>query len=479
MSRLPSLALIFFVSAAAMADAGLDLALLIDRSTSMARRSRNQDALLRMTVDLLARNAGANRVEHRLAVIGFGSSASVEVPFTPVRRGDSQLRRRIEMLRYEDRGDTDVLGALLLAEKLFRALPPKPERRHAIVLLTDGVPYVRGTDMNAYREGVQGFATTHLAHAGITIDVLLLDSRDSAMWPRLARVERVGSGDAQLLSQAHGVIARLVGTRTAESAPAKSDPAVDTLVVPPYLEIIVFDIFRSSRKAAVEIVPPGSARPIRPGLDGVESIAVGDVLATLVVPRPTPGEWTIRKSRADARVRVLSQQFFPRGILLRPAETETLRRCTRVSLAYRVLDGSGHPLQELREYALSLEVTLARPDAATTAIAMERDRALGTSGFRSAYDPLCELPGRYWTDVRITTADAQGHRLEVFRDRWSGFSVASSTPADCRTALADAGAPGIPSPRLSRAQMWIWIVAAALLGPSAIVAWMIRRETKS
>jgi hypothetical protein len=158
------------------------------------------------------------------------------------------------------------------------------------------------------------------------------------------------------------------------------------------------------------------------------SLPVGDVLATLVVPRPAPGEWTIRKSHPGARVRVLSQQFFPRGALLRPAETETLPRCNRVPLAYRVLDGRGDPLQELRDYALSLEVTLAKPDGARSTIAMERDPSLGAGGFRSTHDPLCEIAGRYWTDVRITALDAKGHRLEVFRDRWSGFSVA---PTDC------------------------------------------------
>src|SRR5205814_9663870 len=127
-------------------------------------------------------------------------------------------------------------------------------------------------------------------------------------------------------------------TRIAESSPAKTNPAIDTLVVPPYLEIVVFDIFRAARNASVEIFSPRSSTPIRAGTNGIMSLSVGDVLATLVVPHPAPGEWTIRKSRPDAHVRVLSQQFFPRGALLHPAETDTLRCRTRVPLAYRVLD---------------------------------------------------------------------------------------------------------------------------------------------
>jgi hypothetical protein len=419
--------LLLFISLAASAAPGLDVVLLIDRSTSMAHRLDNQNVLLRMTFDLLARNAEAYRVDHRLAVISFGSAARADVPFTSV-RGENGLRSRLATLRYENLGETNVLDALVAVERLFRALPASPERRRAIVLLTDGVPYVHGVNPARYRTTLRTFVTTHLVREGITLDVLLLDSINRAMWSELASVTLAGSAPDQFLPQAHGVIARLAGTRTAESAPAKTNPAVDTLVVPPYLEIIVFDIFRASRNAAVEIYPPGSTRAIRGGVNGIMSLPVGDVLATLVVPHPAPGEWIIRKARPDARVRVLSQQFFPRGILLRPAETTMLHQCDRVSLAYRVLDGRGGPLEELRDYALSLDVTLAMPGGASNTIAMERDPGLGAGGFRSAHDPLCETAGRYWADVRITALDAKGHRLEVFRDRWSGFSVA---PTEC------------------------------------------------
>ncbi len=474
-TRLLALALLVALSTVASANAGLDLAVLVDRSTSMARRSRSDALFLRMTLDLLTRNAGRNRVEHRMAVIGFGSSATVEMPFTPIRESESrQLRRRIDALREDDRGDTDVFAALVVAERLFRVLPASPERRRAIVLLTDGVPYVRGVNMNSYRENLRRFITTHFAGPGITIDVLVLDSRNSAMWRDLARVDLGGRAPDQLLPRAYGVIARLVGTRTAESAPAKTNPTIDTLVVPPYLDMIVFDIFRASADSTVEVFSPGSATPIRAGVDGIESMRLGDVLTTLVVPRPPPGEWTIRKSRSDAHVRILSQQFFPRGTLLRPSEMEPLHRCDRVSLAYGVLDGDGRPFAELREYALSLEVTLAKPGGTSTTIAMEHDPALGPGVFRSAQELVCDATGRYWTDVRITTVDANGRRLDVFRDRWSGFSVAPAAYADCRSHAAETR---VSSSR-NRPQVTKWVGAAFLIGAIGVAVW-IRRKTKS
>jgi von Willebrand factor type A domain len=423
----------------AWAEAGLDLVVLVDRSTSMAGDAQTSTLLLRMTLDLVARNAAIQHVEHRLAVIGFGSSAAVEVPFTPVRPGNvGALRRRIESLPGRDRGDTDVLAAFVAAERLFRALPSDPARRRAIVLLTDGVPYVRGADMTAYRARLQQFVSAHFPRSRVSIDVLLAGrTHDRALWQGIARNVYTAprSADA-VLAEAHGVIAQLIGTRTSESAPSKRQQAIDTLAVPPYLDVIVFDVFRASPGAAVEIYPPGQATPIRGGAKGVESVILGDVLATLIVPRPPPGEWTIRKSRADARVRILSQQFFPRGVLVSPAPADALRQHDRIPLAYRVIDSSNRPLAELRDYALSVEIALTDPGGATSLVRMERDPMLGPAVFRGTGEADCTLPGRYWTDVRITTTDVHRHRLEVFRDRWSGFSVTPAERVDCRVTAA-------------------------------------------
>jgi len=381
--------------------------------------------MLRMAIDLLARNAEVNRLDHRVTVIAFGSKAEIEMPFTSARRGIPLPR-----LGYKNLGDTNVLAAFMLAEKLFQALPVDSARRRAIVLLTDGIVFVHGADPIRVRSDVRTFATNRLARDGITLDVLLLDARNQALWSELAHVEQAGRGPDQLLAAAHEAITRLAGTHTGESAQSKANRSMDTLVVPPYLEIIVFDIFRGSRDANVDIFPPASVRPIRAGMNGIESLPAGDVLATFVVPHPQPGTWTIRKTHPKARVRILSQQFFPRGALVHPAETEMVQPCGRIPLVYRVLDDRGQPLNELREYALSLDVTLARPGGATSAVDMRRDMRLGAGGFRSTADPLCENAGRYWTDVRVTAVDAEGHRIEVFRDRWSGFSV---VPGDCNS----------------------------------------------
>ncbi|HXA18703.1 MAG TPA: vWA domain-containing protein [Thermoanaerobaculia bacterium] len=427
--------LMLFAATAAQAGAGLDLVVLVDASTSMGTDRGLAPLLLRMTTDLMARNAAANRVEHRLAAIAFGSTVRIDLPFTPVRRDNMDaLARRIEALPVDDLGDTDVLTAFSAADTLFRTLPRDPERRRAIVLLTDGVPYVRGADMHMYRDSLQRFVSAHFATSDVSVDVLLISrgTPDAKLWRDLAlHVEPAGATAGEALAAGHAAVTRMLGTRTVESMPSKNADGLDTLVIPPYLDVVVFDVFRGARDAEVLIFPPGTITPVRAGAAGVESFGIGDVLMTLVVPRPPPGEWIIRRSHRNAHVRILSQQFFPRGVLVAPNARDAPRQYDRITLVYRITDGSSQPLRELLGYALSADVLLLRPDGSRAVIAAEPDTPSG-GGFHSTGETECDLAGRYWTDVRITTADAHGRRLEVFRDRWSGFSVTPATRIDCR-----------------------------------------------
>ena len=182
----------------------------------------------------------------------------------------------------------------------------------------------------------------------------------------------------------------------------------------------------------------------------------GDVLQTLAVSRPAPGEWIIRKSHPDAHVRIRSQQFFPRGVLLEPNRTTAARE--DMHIVYQVLGDDARPLGELPDYPLSLDVTLAGPDGRKHAMALERDASSGPAAFRTSEDARCTKPGHYWTDVRVHTADAAGNRIEVFRDRWSGFTVT----AGYARAEANAAATAPPAPHTSRWLTATFVVACAI-----------------
>jgi Mg-chelatase subunit ChlD len=429
---------------------GLDLLVIVDRSESMADR-KIAALLLHMALDIVSRNGQALRLRHRVGVIGFGSTVSIDVPLALV---DSEhlprLHSRIDSLPSNALGDTDVLAAFRAAAALFESRSAEAARRRAVVLLTDGVPYVRGANMADYRRELQRFAAARFRGGDPTVDVLLLaptsGQRYTELWRALAfdRVRAVDGAHAPLLAEAHRILTRLVGTSSSESLPSKTDDRVDLLVVPPYLDVVVLDIFHSSPAAKVEVFPPGALRPLKAGSDGVENLGLGNVLSTLVVHRPVPGTWTVRKSSADARVRILSQQFFPKGMLVRPAVTDGVLQYDRVRVAYSVVDANGKSLEEHPDYRLALDLSLTRPDGTVEVLPMERRPALAGTVFEAVRDSDCAFAGRYWTTVGVTSIDADGNRIDVFRDRWSGFSAKPATPVDCRvTAEEERWIPGL------------------------------------
>jgi|GEM_PF-1671206 len=422
---------------------GLDLLVIADRSQSMPDRNVAR-LLLHMTLDVVARNGRAMHLRHRLGVIGFGSTVSVDMPLAAVDPEDLQkMHSRINSLPSHNLGDTDVLAAFTAATAMLQALPADAARRRAIVLLTDGVPYVHGTNMDAYRRELQRFAAAHFRGGDPTVDVLLLASssvqRYAPLWRALSfdRVRAVDSDRASLLAEAHRVTTRLVGTSSSESLPSKTDDRIEILIVPPYLDVVVLDIFHSSPVATVEVFPPGALHPLEGGLWEVESLKLGNIMSTLVVHRPLPGAWMVRKSSADARVRILSQQFFPRGLLVRPAVIDGVRQYDRVRVAYSVVDANGRGIEELPDYKLALDLALTKPDGSVEPVPMERRPEIAATVFSAVRDSDCTLAGRYWTTVGVTSIDAGGNRIDVFRDRWSGFSVAPAARVDCRVTAAE------------------------------------------
>jgi hypothetical protein len=252
-----------------------------------------------------------------------------------------------------------------------------------------------------------------------------------------------------------------------ESVRSKTAAGAEHIIVPPYLELIVFDIFRAPSNATVEVYAPGSSEPLRNGDRGVEAVPLGNFLETLAVARPQPGEWIVRKSHPDAHVHVRSQHFFPRGVLLEPALAPAR---SRIRIAYQVLDAADQPLEELRGYPLSLDVILAAPDGRKQAIPMERDSSLGRAAFRTVRDAECVAAGRYWTDVRVTAEDAAGRRLEIFRDRWSGFDAIAGAPLEASAAAA---------PRMTKKPPRIpaWLVAGVAAASIAAAIAMRFRKT--
>lgn len=411
---------------------GLDLMVLVDRSGSMSSHASSSilDALP-LTLNVLAWSSRAAHLNHRLGVVSFGSNARVDVPLTLVEpERIAVLRNRIAALDSRSLGNTDFVPPFRVAAEGFRALPEDPGRRRAILLLTDGAVAVAGVPPTVSAARLRRLLDTELQNPPVTIDVLLLGTAaGTPVWrgDLHTRVHRTTGEHGDLLMALHRAVADIIGTRSTQR---ELSGASDTVILPPYLDLAVFDVFHGGAAQKVAIFAPGASEPLHAQMPGVEDVGVGQALSTVIVRRPAPGPWTFRKPDPAARVTLLSQQFFPRGSLVAPVSSPPARQHDAVTIRYRLNDGNGRPLQEIPGYPLSVDVSLSRPGGERTVLPMMRERRPSSAVYHSMTRTQCDVPGRYWTEVRVTTADSRGDPVRVFEDRWSGFSVEPAEEID-------------------------------------------------
>jgi hypothetical protein len=360
---------------------GLDLVILVNRSSGV------HDVLLHIALDLVCRNAELTGIQHRVAVVSFGPSLRIERPMTTIRR-NAFLEPESES---RSRGDIGLRAAFSAARQILSRVPAGPQRKRAILVIGDGPPFAGAMNRD--------------------VPVRVLPVRPDRL---------------EMIAAAHGVVSDLVGTRAVESHAGPG--SLQTLFLPPYLDSVVFDVFGDSG-GGVSVYAPDVLQPLTAGSEAIEGVRAGDALASVIVRRPAAGQWTFRALRPGARVSVFSQQFFPRGLLVEPAQSP--RQHDRVRIDYRVLDGDGRPLRELPKYPLALQLTLTEPSAQRRSLVLTRRSGGGSPQFRTREAVECDDAGRYWTEVEIATRDGEGRQVTVFQDRWSGFSVAPATLIEC------------------------------------------------
>jgi hypothetical protein len=207
-------------------------------------------------------------------------------------------------------------------------------------------------------------------------------------------------------------------------------------VLPPYLASVVFDVFRGSRRGRVAVFPPGASKPLDASAPDFDEVWLSSDVYSIVVRHPTPGVWKFETPGASSAVRIFSQEFFPNGFLIQPSPARPLPQYSRTAIAYRVVNGSGQPLEELPGYPLSLDLRLVAPDNHAASFGLPRRADLGASVFGARQVVDLVAVGRYWTEVRVSTVDAERRPVHIFHDRWSGFSVSGDLPADCDASIA-------------------------------------------
>lgn len=314
----------------------LDVVFLVDQSGSMggaAYGSRQHpdandprglrfDIQLRF-IDLL----GSDRLQrhpearYRLAVVSFGSTTETTMPFTPVMPGNPAEWQRLQAelngevsadkWRRRNLGDTNFLRAFREAHRLFTELPDDGRRaRQAILVVTDGGPEVEGQTATEHMRQLIDFVKANLPADRYDIFVVALDEVNE-YWPRLSGFwEQIAPGRSQRVQspgEAGAYLAKIFNELILCEEPLCRPVRAGSLAVPPYLQTIQFDVFRTGPQDRIAVYCEGCNNAFRPNEDETKGPVVrlqrfGEALETLTIENPPPGIWRLEVVGSEPRV---------------------------------------------------------------------------------------------------------------------------------------------------------------------------------
>jgi hypothetical protein len=418
---------------------GFDFVVIVDQSGSMSgTRGPASDGfgvrndMVKRTFELLAKDGVINNVTHRFGVVSFGDDIRIDLPLSLITPATvEKLRRRLDSsISNESMGFTNFLAAFTAVKNMFTHGPIADPKKRVILLITDGAPYVEGIQIATYTRELEELVESRFPDDDYTVYVIALNDPSSNYWDRYGAFwKKLSSNHAiklkedreEIFRTLHRVINDILGTPSQHIPP----DMYDNVVIPPYLESVVFDIFRVNPGVEVDIFSPDQPdQPLSPGSENVTFVNVGNTIKAVAVTNPKAGIWRIRKSDENARVDVYSQRFFPRGRLIQPNTDEPIRQYEKVAAIYCVEDGNHNPIEELPGYPLTLELSLLKPDGTRSQMGMQKS-PLPTekSIFKTTGEIMCDLPGTYKTEVLIATKDLKNKQVTLFRDQWSKFQV--------------------------------------------------------
>ncbi|CAM2064782.1 VWFA domain-containing protein [Sulfidibacter corallicola] len=432
------LAALLFWNPSGKAEPGLDLLVAVDQSGSMSRfhghgkrlppndPSNMRNQMIGMILDHLYNDQRTSRVVHRLCVVGFGDSVWVSLPFTSVT--DRSIARLREVLEpeslYRDSSETRMMRALRTGTQHFRRLPGDPERVRQMIIITDGRPaFVGYRDIREkYKAQLADLIQTELED--VAIWVFGLNAAGSDYWDEYGPFwARVTGGHAEKLDQSD---AESVYSRLCEALSICGDNWLpgQNRFIPPYLDSVVLNVFKTESDHGVLFYPPNETDPLDE--TRMEVTRVGPNLETVLIKRPTPGLWKIRKTHFGDKVQVRVKQFFVRGALESPHAQQRLRRTERTRIRYRVIDDLGQPVVEHPDYPLSLQLALVDPDGAVQdRVSMKAAASEDPGLFETVVPVSLEREGTYRAEILVGALDHQGHPIEIYRDRYAKFKVGS------------------------------------------------------
>jgi hypothetical protein len=410
-----------------------DIIFLIDQSGSMSRYhgpggswapndprlgqfGHRQGAILQ-TFDLLQGSLKSKRdpgVMYRVRVVEFGDGAVARQPIAlrydpanPVVALDTSRRALEGELRLPPPPDEQTDTRAGLQETLKWLGSATPDHTH-VVLITDGKPYVEQGGGNvagspSYVSDLMGLATAIAGRASLDVIGIIGPESRPQYWPEWGRFWAQASGG------------RADGVRTAQEVSTRVEEIVNSWLnlppprvvktpyqCPPYLESIVFMVFKSRPGEGAEIVDPGG-RKIVSGLPGVQ-IQNESTYDRISIENPNPGPWMLDRSA----FRITATPFYRKIQRIQPRSAVNIAIPFRFS--YQVQSAGGQPFHELPDYPVSATLEVAEPGSAPTLLKLTHT---GNGVFGAGQDFELKTPGVAALRFKAT-APVDGKDVEVF-----------------------------------------------------------------
>jgi hypothetical protein len=437
---------------------GLDILFLVDQSGSMGGEGAggldhpvpNDPLGLRFYATSYAmRWLGADRLQvhedvtFRMAVVHFGSRTQVETfpsasgsghwqeiapgsdeEWVPLR---SELEDVLEAGEFErsNLGNTNHLVAFRAAEQVFGELPEDSSRRRAIVVLTDGQPYVDtdGFTVAGHLRSVQEYVENNFSYPDYTVyTVAMNDSRDN-YWPRTQSYwEDITDGRANKVTTNDDVGTRFreILLELTEGFPTGVSVVDEVIVpgdvvVPPYLESVAFTFFMSNPGEQPVVTVDGEV--LEPRGD-VTFEGSGGPIQTIRVLSPDPGLWNVAVDPPDTGVDISMRWIVAQGRLDSPQGAQP--QYIPLDIQYSIIDALGQPLQEYEDPRYRLRVT-AQVEAAGQIWPIELEQQPSNT-YLGEFTPV--ETGQHKIHVYAESQDINGNQVVVYdADIGDGFIV--------------------------------------------------------
>lgn len=459
---------------------GLDLVFLVDQSGSMERNDPHSQrantikwVLQYLGIDNLYARQDAN---HRVGIVSFGTEATTDLPLTSLKTIDENdwntLYNDLQSKAIaKDMTNTDVLLGLEEVLRVFETAPPRPPgstSTKGIIILTDGAPYrdgwqddprYAGTNFyTPYFRDIRTFIDENLPRAsesrsvdGFHIWVLgLNNTEDSGQTPApgtswvdqkaywdsvvnpFSNVDRVRRIDSDRNAKLPDPVVRVLDTMMVGGVCNDSENPTDkpsciieeNFIVPPYVARADFSVFKPGPGSEIAFFTPDGQLLDRNG-SAVKVTETGEVIETISVENPTPGQWRWQKVDSSAgTATVVFQPLFAQANLVEPSKSQDL--FDTVTLNVELRDLSGQRIKELDQYPIVASARVIDPSGQSTSFEM---LSQGDGTWQATQSMVLDQPGNYRVSLTGTTKNAAGDEVNLFRNWGTTFSVGNLKPS--------------------------------------------------